>query len=392
MTHPWLTRFTRLFAVSASCLALACDAAESRRDNPTGPGNGVPTLGGAGTTGSAGRGAAPANPSNPLDNPTQISMAGQAAPIVDDCNKVEIDFAPRIPSVFILVDRSSSMFERNLWAPLKDGVLAVIDQLDGEIRFGFSSYTGAQGMQCPQLTTVVPLAEMNHAAIKRAYDSIEKPQFKGETPTSLALTEVAKLLEKEPADSPKYILLVTDGEPDFCDDPNVTCSRDAVVAAAQAAFAKGIGTFIFSIGGDVARAHLGDVANAGTGQPVTDRDMAVHYQCPNSTATYSATSGNAPFFEPDINDRNALVSTLASTIAGVRSCVFDLQGRVKIDLKAADQGMIDIDGMKVPFGDNGYRLNSETQIELLGTACQRLRLPETKRVSIDFPCEAVEVW
>jgi hypothetical protein len=248
-------------------------------------------------------------------------------------------------------------------------------------------------MQCPQLTTVVPLAEKNHAAIQGAYDSIQKPQFKGETPTSLALAEVAQLMQKEPEASPKFILLVTDGEPDFCDDPNVTCSRDAVVAAAQAAFAKGIGTFIFSVGGEVARAHLGDVANAGTGQPVTDRDMAVHYQCPNSTATYSATSGNAPFFEPDINDRNALVSTLANTIAGVRSCVFDLQGRVKIDLKLGDQGVIEIDGVKVPFGGNdGYRLNSETQLELLGASCQRLKLPETKRVSIDFPCEAIEVW
>jgi hypothetical protein len=85
--------------------------------------------------------------------------------------------------------------------------------------------------------------------------------------------------------------------------------------------------------------------------------------------------------------------TLASTIAGVRSCVFDLQGRVKIDLKLADTGDVQIDGVKVPFGGNdGYRLNSETQIELLGAACQRLRLPETKKVFIDFPCEAVEVW
>jgi uncharacterized protein YegL len=374
----------------ALCLALACNASESRRE-PMTPGRSGPS------SGASGADSAPisANPTatTGLDNPPPISMGGSPAPFVDDCNKVEIEFAPRIPSVFILVDRSSSMFERNLWAPLKDGVLAVIDQLDGEIKFGFSSYTGAQGMMCPQLTTVVPIAEKNHDAIKKAYDSIEKPQFKGETPTSLALTEVTQILQKEPADSPKFILLVTDGEPDFCDDPNVTCSRDAVVAAAQAAYASGIGTFIFSVGGEVAKAHLGDVANAGTGQPVMDREMAVHYQCPNSRATYSATSGNAPYFEPDINDRNALVMTLASTIAGVRSCVFDLQGRVKVDLEQAHTGTVEIDGMKVPFGGNdGYRLNTETQIELSGAACQRLRLPETKKVFIDFPCEAIEVW
>jgi hypothetical protein len=325
--------------------------------------------------------------SNPL--PSQFSDAGRNS---DDCNKVEIDFAPRVPAVFILVDRSGSMFEHNYWSPLEDGVLAVIEQLEHEIRFGFSSYTGQQGMQCPQLSAVVPIADRNYAAIKQAYAAITKPQYKAETPTSLAISEVAKILQREPASSPKYILLVTDGEPDFCDDPNVTCSRDAVVAAAQAAYAQGIGTFIFSVGGDVDRGHLGDVANAGVGQPVVDRQMAVHYQCPNSAATYAAVSGNAPFFEPDVNDRGALVSTLSNTIAGVRSCVFDLQGEVKIDLALADQGVVAIDDVKVDYGaPDGYRMNSETQLELLGRSCQRLKQPDTKRVSIDFPCKAVEL-
>jgi hypothetical protein len=311
-------------------------------------------------------------------------------PPVDECNKIEIEFAPQVPSVFVLVDRSSSMFERSLWTPLKDGVLAVIEQLQSEIRFGFTTYTGANGMMCPELTTVVPIAEKNYSAIKRAYDSIAKPEYKAETPTSLALQAVTKTLMQEPAKTPKYILLVTDGEPDFCDDPNPTCSRDAVVAATQAAHSQDVGTFIFSIGGEVDRAHLGDVANAGVGQPVEDRQMAVHYQCPNSLATYAATSGTAPFFEPDVNDRAALVTALTSAIAGVRSCVFDLQGHVQIDLKMADQGVVEVEGQRVLYGGaDGYRMNSETQLELLGAACERLKRPETKRVSIDFPCEAV---
>jgi hypothetical protein len=343
----------------------------------------------AGNTAAAG--GAPAGPIMGADNPQQpVTMVKNPVPASDDCNKVEIEFAPQVPSVFVLVDRSSSMFERSLWSPLKDGVLAVIEQLQGEIRFGFSSYTGQQGMQCPQLTTIVPIADQNYAAIKRAYDAVAKPDFKGETPTSLAIQEVSKTLLKEPKNSPKFIVLVTDGEPDFCDDPNVTCSRDAVVAAAQAAYAQGVGTFIFSIGGEVDRAHLGDVANAGTGQPVEDRQMAVHYQCPNSSGTYSPTSGSAPYFEPDVNDRAALVKTLAATIAGVRSCVFDLQGKVQIKLMLADQGVVEIDGQHVPYGEpDGYRMNSETQLELLGASCKRLKQPETKRVFIDFPCEAV---
>jgi von Willebrand factor type A domain len=366
------------------CIALAACGESAPEVRP--PAGAAAAAGGTATAGGA-----PAGPIKGADNPEQpVTPVKTPPPATDDCNKVEIEFAPQVPSVFVLVDRSSSMFESSLWMPLKDGVLAVIEQLQREIHFGFSSYTGAQGMQCPQLTTVVPLAEQNYAAIKRAYDAIAKPEFKGETPTSLAIQEVAKTLLNAPKNSPKFIVLVTDGEPDFCDDPNVTCSRDAVVAAAQAAYAQGIGTFIFSVGGQVARAHLGDVANAGTGQPVEDRQMAVKYQCPTSTATYSATSGNAPFFEPDVNDRAALVTALTNTIAGVRSCVFDLQGKLQIKLMLADQGVVEVDGQRVPYGGtDGYRMNSETQLELLGASCMRLKQPETKKVFIDFPCEAV---
>ncbi|MET0385076.1 MAG: vWA domain-containing protein [Polyangiales bacterium] len=329
----------------------------------------------------------------PTPGPTLVPIDGGAVTVQnDDCNEVEIMFAPRIPSVFILVDRSSSMFERNLWEPLKAGVLAVLEPLSGEIRFGFASYTGAQGMTCPELSSVVPIAQGNFAAIKQAYDALAMPQFKGETPTSLALEEVTEVLLREPADNPKYILVVTDGEPDFCDDPNVTCARDAVVAAAQAAHAKGVGTFILSIGGQIDRAHLGDVANAGVGLPVQDRQMAVQYQCNGGKAAYSADSGNAPFFEPDVNDRSALVNTLSSVIGAARSCVFELQGTLKIDLNLADQGVVELDGMRLGYGTpDGFRMNTETQLELLGGACEQLKQPDAKHVLIDFPCEAIEL-
>jgi hypothetical protein len=342
-----------------------------------------------------------AAPGSTLPPAASVDMSQPVSPIVpmsmpvqteDECNKVAIEFAPKVPAVFILVDRSSSMFERSLWDPLKQGVLAVVQQLEGEMRFGFSSYTGERDRMCPELSMIVPVAESNYAAIERAYNSIERPQFKGETPTSLALSAVSETLLQEPADDPKYIVLVTDGEPDFCDDPNVTCSRDAVVAAAQEAFARGVGTFVFSIGGEVDRSHLGDLANAGVGLPVEDRQMAVMYQCPERRGTYGTTTGSAPFFEPDVSDQQALVAALSGAIAGVRSCIFDLQGKVQIDLTMADQGLVTIDGEPVTYGaPDGFRMNSPTQLELLGAACTRLKQPETMRVSIDFPCKAIEL-
>jgi uncharacterized protein YegL len=308
----------------------------------------------------------------------------------DACNKADVRFESKVPAVFILVDRSSSMFERNLWEPLKKGVLSIVQQLDRDVRFGFSSYTGQAGGMCPELASSVSVAQDNFGAIKAAYDSVMPPKYKGETPTARSIDEVSKLLAREPEGTPKYILLVTDGEPDFCDDPNVTCARDAVVASAQKAWAQGIGTFIFSVGGSVDRAHLQDVANAGSGQGVTDRQMAVLYQCNGGTAKYGTETGTAPFYEPNVNDQSALSAALSSVVAGVRSCVFELSGKLQIDLNAADQGVVEIDEKRIAFGaPDGFRMNSRTQLELLGKACAELRKPEPKHVSIDFPCAAV---
>jgi hypothetical protein len=313
-----------------------------------------------------------------------------------DCNQLTIAFGSPEPTVYILVDRSSSMFEFNFWNPLKAGVLEVVKRLESEVNFGFSTYTGQAGGMCPELTTLDRIGKNNYGAIKTAYDALTKPTYKGETPTAAAIDAVAKRLSDEAASagdvapSPTVILLVTDGEPDFCDDPNVTCSRDAVVGAVQAAKAKGIGTFIFSIGGMVDRGHLGDVANAGVGQPLVDRQNAVMYQCPQRRATYSTSSGNAPFFEPNVNDQSALVDALASVVSSVRSCVFDLQGKLKIDLGAASQGVVEIDRQRVPYNTpDGFRMNSETQLELMGASCQKLRAPGARNVAIDFPCEAI---
>ncbi|MDB4972891.1 MAG: hypothetical protein JWN48_1232 [Myxococcaceae bacterium] len=308
----------------------------------------------------------------------------------DVCNELEVKFESRPPSVFILVDRSSSMFEHGLWEPLKSGVLEMVQRLQTEVRFGFSTYTGQNGGVCPDLTTATAVAQNNYASIAAAYNALGAPSYKGETPTARAIDQTAAVLKSDSDPGPKFILLVTDGEPDFCDDANVTCARDAVVGAVQAAYRAGIGTYIFSVGGGVEQSHLRDVANAGTGQKVEDHAQAVAQQCQGSQGSYGTPAGSAPFFEPNVNEQQLLVDSLASVVSGARSCTFDLQGKIKIDLGEADSGMVQIDGVTVPFGGtDGYRMNSATQLELLGASCQRLKQQDVQRVSIHFPCQAV---
>lgn len=310
--------------------------------------------------------------------------------VANSCNHVELTFAAQRPTVMLLVDRSSSMFDANLWEPLKDGVLEVVDRLSSEVRFGFASYTGEQGGTCPDMTTV--RASTSAEAIRHAYEALARPPYKGETPTATSLAKVTEVLASDPDPGAKFILLVTDGEPDFCDDGNVVCARDAVVAAAQDAHRKGIGTLVFHVGGQVDRLHLEDVARAGSGEGVEDRGRAVAMQCPSPRGTYADAGGQGVLFEPDVNDRDALVGALSEAVASLRSCTFELAGRVQIDPAGAMLGRIEIDGTPVPYGaPDGYRLNGPSTIELLGAACEQLRRPATERVAIDFPCEVINV-
>jgi hypothetical protein len=327
----------------------------------------------------------------PLD--ARMRPPRDATPRLDTgaCNHAELSFDPRPPTAFLLVDRSSSMFENKLWEPLKVGVLSVVEQLSSEVRFGFASYTGKNGGTCPDLTQVA-VADDNYAAIAAAYNTLPAPSYKGETPTASAITQTASLLAGESSTGAKSIVLVTDGEPDFCDDGNVTCARDAVVAAVQAAHAQDIRTFILSIGGQVQATHLRDVANAGIGEGVVDHNDAVASQCSAGgiKARYGTREGNAPYFEPSVANQAALVDVLAGVVARTRSCVFDLTGRVRVDLDQADRGSVLIDGEPVQYGEpNGFRLNSATELELLGSSCERIRTTRAVRIAIDYPCEAI---
>ena len=105
-------------------------------------------------------------------------------------------------------------------------------KLQADIRFGFGAFTGEVGQTCPMFDKV-PIALNNSDAIATVYKKLGRPQ-KGETPTAKVLTQVRDILKADASPGEKYILFVTDGEPDYCDDPNPICPVDSVVGGLQA--------------------------------------------------------------------------------------------------------------------------------------------------------------
>jgi hypothetical protein len=322
------------------------------------------------------------------------------------CSQFEISFEAQTPTALIIVDRSSSQWDNypnNTWEPMKAGILKVVQDVQEDIRVGMVTYTGQNGGACPDLyppMNQVTFDKNNYPTIETDLNFVDRPTYKGETPTAATIQQALPALLADPGPGEKVMLLVTDGDPDFCNDPDRICAMDAVIGAVQAAYAQGVSTTVFGLRrAELSEQHLRDVANAGSGQPVAfpqgvNNAMDLANRCRNNpagslTGTYSAQSGNAQFFQANGTDTVALGEALDAVIYGIRSCVFDLAGAAEIDPTRADAARISLNGEPpLLFGDpNGWQLRTATQVELLGSACLLLKNPTTKDIKFDFPCD-----
>src|SRR6188768_301304 len=301
--------------------------------------------------------------------------------VPDGCVKDEVKVTSPIPTVIMLIDQSGSMDQQfgngNRWNVLRDALIdkntGIISTLESKTRFGLALYTSVGGFgsdsppkTCP-IITAVPPALNNYAAISAKY---LPDDWRGDTPTGESLEATIKILDGVSDPGPKVIVLATDGEPDTCSDPNPgdqmghDVARALSVSAVQNAFKKQITTYVISVGNEVGKDHLRAVANAGQGLAV-DVDATNRY--------YLA------------NDQAELATAFDTIVAGVRSCVFTLNGTVAAD--RADAGSVTLDGKFLIYMDkDGWRLSSPSELELQGAACATLKKSGDHDLKIDFPC------
>src|SRR5690606_6501036 len=123
------------------------------------------------------------------------------------------------------------------------------------------------------------------------------------------------------------------------------------------------------------------------GQPVAEPELSG--DCPDDVPTpgdYSAEGGTAPYYRPE--DPDALKNAIANIIGGVRTCSFELS--VEVNLAMASTGTVLLDCAAVPFDDaNGWRMNTPTELELVGDACFDLRASLDPFLFITFPCGTI---
>lgn len=342
------------------------------------------------------------------------------------CNEKDITFEKVIPTVLIMVDRSTSMFRTDLpngssprfgsyddrWEALRDALNA-LEPLSDEVAFGIATFTGVPGT-CPLLEHLdeAPPALGDFQRISGALLPSEEaiPDSASETPTKEAILAGMETLSGVTIEGPKYLLVVTDGEPDTCKVPNPQCGQDAAIGAAQAAYAAGITTYVIGLPDEaLGTKFLNDLAHAGQGlevqPPESDELWCIQQELElesfdftnwraSAEGTYGAdglTYAEELFFQP--TDVEALRTQLTQLIAGVRSCAFEMDTGVNraqankgaVQLQMADGATVDLahedpDGW-ILSADNDYT------IELQGSACEQIQSEQASGVLIEFPCE-----
>lgn len=327
----------------------------------------------------------------------------------DNCNEFEMEFVPRTPTIYVLVDQSQSMFEAtDFWNKLKTGVLPVIEQLAPDVRFGFGTYTGTNAA-CTGLTPGAPIAENNYTAIETAYNSLGLVNG-GQTPTPLAILQAKDVLLADPSPGDRFILLVSDGAPDFCDDPDPKCGYDALIAAMQVAYSEGVRTLVFGIENTgVTQATFDYFAQAGMGElpnmPEGVNPNSGMNNCSGGTGAgawsnfrtlnggtaatgagkYSAAGGTATAFLN--SDPAALAQSILATVEGLKSCSVDLN----FEIVNADRGDVFVNDQAVPLPRDQWQVapDSNSTIQLLGAACDLWQQPEVTYFGAGFPCDAI---
>jgi len=373
-----------------------------------------------------------------------VGGAGGVGPDEDppECIDVQVEFNPVIPNVVLLIDQSGSMtneadFEEKVDQAIAAGTYVaddcpdspngssaatgwdsdtdpdyawrwnvvrnvlfnpttgIVKPLEDKVRFGMTLYSSEAGfgnpsspsypLTCPTLTNV-DIAFGNHQAM---FDSFPCSTLIQDTPTRESLTAVAEKLAAADLEGPKLIVLATDGEPDTCEcsDFNTQNGRDPVVCdTRQAPEVEYMGEMYnvlqyeqIKVALEARRIHdeLGitiEVINVGAAGLKGHLDsVALH----GGAASGASIDGTGPA---------ALVDAFESIIDGVRSCVVELDG--EIAKGEEDSGTVTLDGEALELdGADGWKVNSSSQIELVGAACEAIKSGDHD-IDISFPCEA----
>jgi hypothetical protein len=304
----------------------------------------------------------------------------QPAPALEGCVDRRFSYDTLPPTVLLLIDQSGSMDfgfgfgSGSRWDVLRSAIVdpevGLLAQLDSSVRFGlmlYTSFDGFAGGTCPRLTE--SRIEIGNADAVRSLYLASEPAITGDTPTPEAIDAAVARLADADDGGPRYILLLTDGDPDTCAQPDPQFGGEEARAAAQRAFAAGVRLRPVGISSDFRPGSIQGLANAAAGKDpnlVWGRDEGAE----------------RPLFASD--DRGELAAQLTGVIGDVRSCVIELGAEV--GALRAGEGSLTLDGRTLDYlAPDGWSFRDDDTVEIQGTACDAI-LGDGHRLEVFFPC------
>jgi len=302
-------------------------------------------------------------------------------PMRRPCEAVSVTLDQLRPAVTLLVDQSGSMrapypardSAQTRWQMVRQALLTpsvgVVDVLQQSIQFALVFYTsdnGFSGGACPILSQV-PAAIGNSEPIRELYDQSAPDD---DTPTGAAVVQVTKEILESNRRVPEVIVLVTDGDPDTCEQPDPQNGQAEAISAVTQAYAAGIELYVLGVSVDISADKLQQLANAGQGRPIdtvwgVDPEAAEPFQAGNSVAS--------------------LTEQLRSILARVPLCDVELDRDVAIE-ELGGRNVV-LDGQALRYGDpDGFTLKDSRHLKIQGKACETLRAAG-KRLSVRISCD-----
>lgn len=342
-------------------------------------------------------------------NPAQTDSTGTGAgdacsqtPVGEICGNQMANFAVLKPNIYILFDKSGSMGE---WyncidpnttgccdgcttelcclrgcclqhsspfpiAQAKSGLDAVADALAAEVRFGFAAYPlpfNPDNLSC-NTTELLPMGEHTAAQVKASYANL---QPEGGTPTGTSLREIREQGYASDANDPqdagraKAVILITDGEPNACEDENPS------VLEAQRLAQGGASVYVIGFASEANEQTLNDIAQAG--------------------GTDNPNDPNRRFYVAE--NTQELVDVISEISSAIVSCSYLLEPKPQDTNKI----WVKLNGAYLPR--DGYSYESSTgTLHLSGPTCDELKAADAAATSLEIvlgcptACDPTKFW
>jgi Mg-chelatase subunit ChlD len=300
----------------------------------------------------------------------------------DACLEHVAQGATATPDMLIVLDRSGSMNpdsneqKSDRWGGSRGALQQVTAAFDDRVNFGLLTFpgpapAGSRGQDnCSTGVLNVPVGPNKGDAIGM---TLQGMNAEGRTPTTLALQEALRVLGAvstgpDQLTIPKYVLLVTDGDPNCSGsggNRNVDdAARTQTIAAIDALRLAGIKTFV------------------------------VGYQTANSSFVdqldrMAQAGGTGLSAHRSVENGDDLAATVAELAKKAVSCSYQLEAPVADPTRV----LVSVGGSprNREQADNGWKLESDQRtVTLVGGACEELQ--QGKVFKVEVKCEVLPIF